>query len=258
MKSVIGRKIGMTSVFTEDGTTYPVTVVEVLPNVVLQKKTVEKDGYEALQVGYEDKKESRANKCELGIAKKANTTPKYFVKELEGDEIYSNHEVGSTIDCSIFEAGDAIDVVAKSKGHGYTGVIKRYHAHIGPKGHGSGYHRQIGSLATNGRCNNRVHAGKKMGGQWRPQTTTIHNLVVVDVNPSNNCLLIRGSVPGPKYSVMKIRSAIKSLKKKIPVSKLVNYKTETVEQIEKIQEEALEAKAKEEALKAEEKESKAN
>ena len=95
MKSIIGRKIGMTSVFAEDGSMYPVTVVEVLPNVVLQKKTKEKDGYEALQVGYEDKKESRANKCELGIVKKANTTPKYFIREIEGDEIYPSSEVGS-------------------------------------------------------------------------------------------------------------------------------------------------------------------
>ena len=229
MKSIIGRKIGMTSVFTEEGLTYPVTVVEVLPNVVLQKKTVEKDGYEALQVGYEDKKEHRANKCELGIAKKANTSPKYFIKEVEGDEIYGN-EVGSTIDCSIFKDGDPIDVVSKSKGHGYSGIIKRYHAHIGPKGHGSGYHRQIGSLATNGRCNNRVHPGKKMSGQWRPQTTTIHNLVIVQVDPSKNCILIRGSVPGPKYSIMKIRSAIKVGKKNIKVSKIVNYEQEETSQ----------------------------
>lgn len=243
MKSLIGRKIGMTSVFTEEGSTYPVTVVEVLPNVVLQKKTIEKDGYEALQVGLEDKKESRANKCEIGIAKKANTTPKYFIKEVEGDEIYANHEVGSTIDCSIFKAGDAIDVIAKSKGHGYSGVIKRYHAHIGPKGHGSGYHRQIGSLATNGRCNNRVHAGKKMSGQWRPQTTTIHNLAIVGVNPDMNCILIRGSVPGPKYSVLKIRSAIKIGKKKVNVQKLVDYSSESIADIEKINEEALAKKA---------------
>lgn len=239
MKSIIGRKIGMTSVFAEDGATYPVTVVEVLPNVVLQKKTKEKDGYEALQVGYEDKKESRANKPELGIAKKAGTTPKYVIRELEGDEIYGNHEVGSSIDCTIFSVGEAIDVTGLSKGHGYTGVIKRYHATIGPKGHGSGYHRQIGSMATNGRCNNRVHAGKKMSGQWRPKTRTIQNLVIVSVDPSKNCILIRGSVPGPDYSVIKIKSTVKSYKKPFAVSPIVDYSSQSIADIEAKQKEAL-------------------
>lgn len=160
MKEIIGRKIGMTSVFATDGTMYPVTVIEVLPNVVTQKKTVENDGYEALQIGYEDKKEQRANKPEKGIFAKANTTPKYFLREIKGDEIY-NHEVGESVTVDVFKAGEIVDVTAVSKGHGYSGVIKKYGKHIGPKGHGSGYHRQIGSLATNGRCNNRVHPGKR-------------------------------------------------------------------------------------------------
>lgn len=233
MKSIIGRKIGMTSVFTEDGACYPVTVVEVLPNVVLQKKTKEKDGYEALQVGYEDKKESRANKCEIGLAKKANTAPKYVVRELEGDEIYSNHEVGSQIDCTIFNVGDMVDVTGLSKGHGYSGIIKRYHAHIGLKGHGSGYHRQIGSLATNGRCNNRVHAGKKMSGQWRPKRRTILHLPIVKVDSEKNCLLIRGSVPGPNLSIIKIRTAIKRTCKPFVVGTIVDYTAESIKDIEK-------------------------
>lgn len=239
MKSIIGRKIGMTSVFAEDGSSYPVTVIEVLPNVVLQKKTVEKDGYEALQVGIEDKKESRANKCELGVAKKANTTPKYVIREIEGDEIYGDHEVGSTVDCSIFAAGDVVDVSGLSKGHGYSGVIKRYHAHIGPKGHGSGYHRQIGSLATNGRCNNRVHAGKKMSGQWRPKNRTILDLPVVAVNPELNCILIKGSVPGAKLSIVKIRSAIRTRHKTFNLSPIVDYTKESVSEIERKNAEAL-------------------
>lgn len=233
MKSIIGRKIGMTSVFAEDGATYPVTVVEVLPNVVLQKKTKEKDGYEALQIGYEDKKESRANKAELGIAKKANTAPKYVVRELEGDEIYGNHEVGSAIDCSIFKVGDMVDVTAMSKGHGYSGVIKRYHAHIGPKGHGSGYHRQIGSLATNGRCNNRVHAGKHMSGQWRPKRRTVLNLPIVAVDPEKNCILIRGSVAGPKLAIVKIRSTVSVARKPFKVSSIVDYSKESINDIQK-------------------------
>ena len=243
MKSIIGRKIGMTSVFAEDGSTYPVTVVEVLPNVVTQVKTKEKDGYEALQIGYEDKKESRANKPELGIAKKANTAPKYFLRELEGDEIYGKYEVGASIDCSIFKAGDMVDVTGLSKGHGYTGTIKRYHGIIGPKGHGSGYHRQIGSMATNGRCNNRVHAGKKMSGQWRPKVRTVLNLPIVDVNAENNCILIRGSVAGPKYSIIKIKSTVRSAKKPFEVSRVVDYTKETAAEIEKKGAETLAAKA---------------
>lgn len=221
MKQIIGRKIGMTSVFAEDGTMYPVSVIEVLPNVVTQKKTIENDGYEALQVGYEDRKESRCTKAILGIAKKSNTTPKYVYTELKGDEIYS-HNVGDSIDCSIFNAGDAIDVIGVSKGRGYAGAIKRWHYHIGPKGHGSGYHRQIGSLATNGRCNNRVHPGKKMSGHHGNKQATILNLQIVAVEPAKNCILIKGSVPGPNKSIIKIRSAVKNVK--LPqVKALVNY-----------------------------------
>lgn len=224
MKSIIGRKIGMTSVFAVDGTVYPVSVIEVLPNVIIQKKTVEKDGYEALQVGLEEKKESRCNKCELGIFAKANTTPKYEVGEIKGDEIY-NHEVGEAIDCSIFAAGDIVDVQGVSKGRGYSGVIKRYGMKIGPKGHGSGYHRQIGSMATNGRCNNRVHPGKKMSGHHGHTTATVLNLTVVSVDASKNCILIKGAVPGPNKSIVKIRSAVKTSAKAV-VKPLVSYTTD--------------------------------
>lgn len=243
MKSIIGRKIGMTSVFAEDGTTYPVTVVEVLPNVVLQKKTMEKDGYEALKIGYEDKAEKRANKAELGIAKKANTSPKYVVRELEGDEIYGKYEVGSALTAAIFAAGEMVDVTAMSKGHGYTGTIKRYHGAIGPKGHGSGYHRQIGSMATNGRDNNRVNAGKKMSGQWRPKRRTVLNLPIVAVDPEKNCILIRGSVAGPKLAIVKIRSTINPARKGFKVASIVDYSKESVADIEKNQQAILDAAA---------------
>lgn len=222
MKSIIGRKIGMTSVFAADGTCYPVSVIEVLPNVVTQKKTVEKDGYEALQIGYEEKKENRANKAEKGIFAKANTTPKYNLFELKGDEIYSKN-VGESIDCSIFAAGDNVDVTGTSKGIGYSGTIKRYGQKIGPKGHGSGYHRQIGSLANNGRCNNRVLPGKKMSGHHGNYTTTTLNLTVVAVEPAKNCILIKGSVPGPNKSIVKIRTAVKAPNLKHDVKPLVNY-----------------------------------
>lgn len=250
MKSIIGRKIGMTTVFAENGNAYPVTVVEVLPNIVLQKKTVEKDGYEALQVGYEDKKESRANKCELGIAKKANTTPKYVVRELEGDEIYPSADVGSALDCSIFKVGDMVDVTGLTKGHGFSGVIKRYHFHIGPKGHGSGYHRHVGSLATNGRCNNRIHKGRVMPGHWGPQIRTILNLPIVSVDPEKNCILIRGSVAGQKYSIIKIKSTVRTSKKPYEVSPVVDYTKSTQAEIQKRNAEAVAAKLASETKKA--------
>ncbi len=222
MKEIIGRKVGMTSVFATDGTMYPVTVIEVLPNVILQKKTKEKDGYEALQVAIEDKKAQRVNKPLMGIFNKAKVSPKYFIKEIKGDEIY-NHEVGENITVDIFQAGELVDVTGTSKGHGYSGVIKKYGKHIGPKGHGSGYHRQIGSLATNGRCNNRVHPGKKMSGHYGDVQRTVSNLTVVSVDASKNCILIKGSVPGPKKSVVKIKTSVKLPNKKVAVKDLVNY-----------------------------------
>ncbi|MCD8204102.1 MAG: 50S ribosomal protein L3, partial [Coprobacillus sp.] len=140
MKSIIGRKMGMTEVFAEDGTMYPVTVIEVLPNIVTQVKTVETDGYDAIQVGYEEIKEARANRPEKGIAKKAGTVPHEALRELKGDEMM-HYQLGDAITCDIFKAGDVVDVIGTSKGKGYSGAIKRWHQKIGPKGHGSGYHR---------------------------------------------------------------------------------------------------------------------
>lgn len=233
MKSLIGRKIGMTTVFAEDGSAYPVTVVEVLPNYVLQVKTKEKDGYEALQIGYEDKSEKRTNKCELGVFKKSNTSPKYVIRELQGDEIYGKFDVGSSIDCSIFNVGDMIDVIGLTKGHGFASVIKRYHFHIGPKGHGSGYHRHVGTLATNGRCNNRIHKGRKMPGHWGPQVRTILNLPIVKIDQDKNCILIRGSVPGQKYSIIKLKNTVRSSKKPFEVSPIVDYSVYSQAEIEK-------------------------
>ncbi len=221
MKSIIGRKIGMTSVFTEDGTQYPVSVIEVLPNSVVQKKTNEKDGYEAVVVGYEEKNKN-VNKAMKGIFEKAKVTPRANLYELKGDETYK-YEVGQDILVSIFEAGENVDVTGTSKGRGYSGIIKRYHKTIGPKGHGSGYHRQIGSLATNGRCNNRVHPGKKMSGHHGNYTRTTLNLTVVAVYPEKNAILIKGSVPGPNKSIVKIRTAVKNPSLKHDVKPLVNH-----------------------------------
>ena len=221
MKQIIGRKIGMTQVYAEDGTMYAVTVVEVLPNVVTQKKTLEKDGYEAIQIGYEDKKEKNLNKCEKGIFAKANVTGKANLFELKGDEM-TKFEVGQEITCDLFTKGEQIDVIGTSKGRGYAGTIKRWGHTIGPKGHGSGYHRGQGSFANNGRCNNRVIPGKKMSGHKGNQSATVLNQVVVDSNKEMNYILVSGGVPGPKKGLVKIRSAIKPVANPLKVETLIN------------------------------------
>ena len=221
--------MGMTQVFATDGTMYPVTVIEVLPNVVTQKKTIEKDGYEAIQVGYEEKKENRANKAEKGIFAKANTTPKYELRELKGDEM-AKYNVGDSITVDIFQAGDVIDVTGTSKGKGFSGAIKRYGYTIGPKGHGSGYHRGSGSYATIGRTNNRIHPGKKSAGHHGNKTATILNLVVVAVDASKNALLVKGAIPGPTKSIVTVRSAVKAQKSAKVIKTLVNHTTAAAEQ----------------------------
>ena len=220
--------MGMTQVFATDGTMYPVTVIEVLPNVVTQKKTIEKDGYEAIQVGYEEKKENRANKAEKGIFAKANTTPKYELRELKGDEM-TKYNVGDSITVDIFQAGDVIDATGTSKGKGFSGAIKRYGYTIGPKGHGSGYHRGSGSYATIGRTNNRIHPGKKSAGHHGNKTATILNLVVVAVDASKNALLVKGAIPGPTKSIVTVRSAVKAQKSAKVIKTLVNNTTAAAE-----------------------------
>ncbi len=231
MKEIIGRKMGMTQVYTEDGSMYAVTVIEVLPNVVTLKKTKEHDGYESIQVGYEDKKENSLNKCEKGIFAKANVSPKQFLFELKGDEM-NNFEVGSEIKANLFNAGDIVDVIGTSKGRGYAGVIKRWGQAIGPKGHGSGYHRQQGSFANNGRCNNRVIPGKKMSGHMGNQSATVLNQIIVKVDADKNYILVRGGVPGPKKSIVKIRSAVKPSLQKFAVKPVIDrsVKTEATEE----------------------------
>lgn len=228
MKSILGRKMGMTQVFAEDGTMYAVTVVEVLPNVVTQVKTKEKDGYDALQIGYEDKKESRANKCEKGIDLKAGTTCKYHHAELKGDEMM-NYKVGDAITCEIFKTGEMVDVVGTSKGHGYAGTVKRWHHHIGPKGHGSGYHRGQGSFANNGRCNNRVIPGKKMSGHMGNQSVTVLNLVIVESNVEKGYMLIKGALPGPKKSLVLVRTPVKTIKKATAVKPIIDRSEKATE-----------------------------
>ena len=221
MKAIVGRKMGMTEVFTEDGQIYAVTVVEVLPNVVTQVKTVEKDGYDAVQVGYEELKESRANKCEKGIAKKANTVPHQVLKELKGDEM-KGYQLGDVIKADIFKAGDVVDVIGTSKGHGYSGVIKRWNQTIGPKGHGSGYHRGQGTFANNGRYNHGVMPGKHMSGHYGNESATVLNQLVIAVDAEKNYILVRGGLPGPRRSIVVLRTAIKEVKHSEPVKPLIN------------------------------------
>ena len=244
MKAILGRKMGMTSVFAEDGTLYPVTVVEVLPNVVTQVKTLEKDGYVAVQVGYEDKKESRANKAEKGIAKKANTVPHYVSRELRGDEMGA-YQLGDVLKADMFKDGDIVDVIGTSKGHGYTGTIKRWHMHIGPKGHGSGYHRGMGSFANNGRYNHGVMPGKHMSGHHGNKSATLLNLLVVKVDAEKGYILIKGGLPGTKKSIVTIRSAIKTVKNQEKVKPLINRAPAKVE--EKVEQAPVEAAPAEEA-----------
>ena len=211
MKGILGRKLGMTQVFTQDGNLIPVTVIEVEPNVVLQKKTVETDGYEALQVGIEDKKESRATKPEIGHAKKAGLGPKKFVREVKGDEM--NYEVGQEIKVDIFSAGDMVDVTGISKGKGYTGTIKRYHAHMLVESHGTGpVHRHVGSLATTGRNNGRIEKNTPMPGQDGGFTTTNQNLEVIKVDAEKNYMLVKGNVPGPKKGLVIVKTTTKKVK----------------------------------------------
>jgi len=207
MKGILGRKIGMTQVFAADGSVVPVTVVEATPNVVLQKKDEANDGYESIQLGFADKREKLANKPEIGHAKKANTAPKRFIREIRGADL-AGVEVGQELKVDIFEAGQFVDVTGVSKGKGTAGAIKRWGFQRGKMTHGSKYHRGNGSLATI-RDANRVPKGKKMHGRMGAETITVQNLEIIKVDVERNVLLIKGSVPGPKNTYLKIRAAVK-------------------------------------------------
>ena len=212
MKGILGRKLGMTSVFTADGKLVPVTVVECTPNVVLQKKTVETDGYVAVQLGLEDVKDSRATKAEIGHAKKANTSAKKFVREIRSEEMMS-YEVGSEVKVDIFSAGDIVDVTGVSKGKGYTGVIKRYNHAMIRETHGAGpVHRSVGSLATTGRNNGRIEKNTPMPGHDGSLVTTNQNLEVIKVDADANYMLIKGNVPGPKRGLVVVKTTVKNKK----------------------------------------------
>lgn len=222
-KGILGKKEGMTSVFTKNGILVPVTVISVEPNVVMQIKSVEKDGYDAIQMGYGNKREKISNKPEMGHAKKANTTPKRFLKEIRGVDV-SNYQVGQEIKANLFEAGEVVDVTGVSKGKGFQGVIKRYNQTRGPMGHGSQYHRGVGSLGS--RLPMHVLKGKKLPGHMGFETVTIQNLEIVEVDLENNLLLVKGNVPGPKKSMIIIRSSVKNPDEIRETLDLIKYNNE--------------------------------
>lgn len=206
-KGILGRKIGMTQLFNENGELIPVTVVQAEPNVVLQKKTLENDGYEAIQIGFQDLKESRTNKAEKGHAEKANTTPKRYVREIRNTNL-DEYEVGQEISVEIFQVGEKVDVTGTSKGKGFQGVIKRHGQSRGPMSHGSHYHRSPGSMGAVDPM--RVFPGKNLPGHMGAEQVTIQNLEVVSVDAERNLLLIKGNVPGAKKSFVKITGAVKA------------------------------------------------
>ena len=228
MKGILGKKIGMTQVFTKEGKLIPVTVVEVEPNVVTQIKTVEKDGYDAIQLGTETIREKLSTKAETGHAKKANTTPKRFLREIRGVNV-NEYTLGQTIGVDVFEAGEIVDVTGTSKGKGFQGVIKRHNQTIGPKGHGSQYHRGVGSLGT--LLPMHVLKGKKMPGQMGNVQRTVQNLEIVSVDTENSVILVKGNVPGPKKSLVMIRTAVKKPNVKKEAAALVSYVEPVVEEV---------------------------
>ena len=226
MKGILGRKVGMTEVFTTNGKLIPVTVIEVEPNVVTQIKTVEKDGYDAIQLGAQTIREKLSNKPELGHVKKANTTPKRFLREIRGVNV-NDYTLGQTIGVDIFEAGEIVDVTGTSKGKGFQGVIKRHNQSRGPMGHGSQYHRGVGSLGT--MLPMHVLKGKKMPGQMGNVQRTVQNLEVVSIDTENSVILVKGNVPGPKKSLVMIRTAVKKPTVKKEAANLVNYAEKATE-----------------------------
>ena len=207
-KAIIGKKIGMTQIFDEKGLVIPVTVIEAGPCIVAQVKTIETDGYNAIQLGYGDVKENRINRPEKGHFTKAKLALKKHLREFRVSEI-ADVTVGNEIKVDVFEAGDKIDVQGTTKGKGFQGVIKRHGQSRGPMGHGSMYHRRPGSMGSTS-TPGRVFKGKKLPGHMGVQTVTIQNLDVVKVDLDKNVILVKGSVPGAKGAILKIRKTVKS------------------------------------------------
>jgi large subunit ribosomal protein L3 len=207
-KSILGRKLGMTQIFTETGKVVPLTVIQAGPCVVLQKKTVDTDGYDAIKVGFEDIREKLVNKPNKGQFTKANAKLKRFVKELRLEDI-SGYEVGNEFKADVFNVGEKIDVSGISKGKGFQGTIKRWNAHRGPETHGSKFHRAVGSMGGSSDPS-RTFKNKKMPGHMGNVNTTVLNLEVVRIMPEKNIILIKGGIPGPNKGFVVIRDSVKA------------------------------------------------
>ena len=205
-KAIIGKKLGMTQVFLADGTMVPVTVIQAGPCTVTQKKTLERDGYEALQFGFDDVPEKKLNKPEAGHLKKSGASVKYLHEfHLEGSSL----NVGDKVTCDVFAEGDIVDVCGTTKGHGFTGVIKRWNQHRLKETHGVGpVHREVGSMSANS-SPSRVMPGKRLAGQYGVEQVTILNLKVVKVDKEKGVILVKGAVPGAKNSIVHLRNAVK-------------------------------------------------
>ena len=209
-KGIIGKKVGMTQIFDEKGNVIPVTAIETEGNIVAQIKTVETDGYQSIQLGYGDVKDKHINKPEAGHFAKAKLPNKKHIREFRLDSV-ENYKVGDELKVEIFETGEKVDIQGTSKGKGFQGVIKRHGQHRGPMGHGSMYHRRPGSMGSTS-TPGRVFKGKKLPGHMGRVTVTIQNLDVVRVDMDKNVILVKGSVPGAKGAILKIKSAVKASK----------------------------------------------
>lgn len=208
MKSIVGRKIGMTQVFTENGAVVPVTVVEAGPMVVVQKKTVEKDGYNAIQVGFENIKEKKVNKPTKGHFEKANVSPKKLLQEFRVENV-EEFEIGQEIKVDLFAEGDKVDVTGISKGKGTQGVIKRHGFSRGRETHGSQFHRAPGGMSA-GTYPGRVFKGHRMAGRMGHERITTQNLEIVRVDLDKNLILVKGAIPGPKKGIVTIKETVKN------------------------------------------------
>lgn len=207
-KGIIGKKLGMTQLFDENGKVVPVTVIEAGPCTVVQKKTVESDGYEAVQLGFGEVSAKKVNKAAKGHFDKADVAPKRTLREFRFDDC-SGYNVGDELKADQFAAGDKIDITGTSKGHGYTGAIQRWNQHTGPMAHGSKYHRGVGSLSANSDPS-RVFKNKHMAGHYGVDRVTIQNLEIVQVDAERNLLLVKGAVPGPNGGLLIVRNTCKA------------------------------------------------
>ena len=207
-KAILAKKIGMTQIFTDDGNLIPITVLSAGPCYVAQKKTLENDGYEAIQVGFGDVKESRVKKPVLGHFKKSGVTPQKYLRELKLEDL-SGYEAGSELKADVFAPGDRVDASGVSKGKGTQGPIRRHGFSRGPETHGSKYHRGVGSLSSSA-APSKVKKGKKMAGRMGAKKSTAQNLEVIRVDAEKNLILLKGSIPGPKGALIFLKNSVKN------------------------------------------------